>query len=204
MSQLYAVTGRRYTPDIGSAVKAQAANLPSMYRLRDERAAQDEALDLERRGLQQNISLANKQMKMQEDQNRKSNVLGMAGLGINYGLGQAKNNTILADTGANMSGDVSGVASQFGGKFHPSQEFAPSAAAPSAGTGFSNFLGNYGGAIGGGIAGAMMGGDTKEKVLYGLGGAAIGDLVSRGSLIKDVLGSAVDFGGSGITKLFGF
>jgi len=202
MSQLYAVTGRRYTPDIGSAVRAQAANLPSMYRMRDERNAQEEAFDLERMGLRQNIDLANKQMKMQEDQNKKSNVLGMAGLGINYGLGRAKNNTILADTGANMSGDVSGVASQFGGKFHPSQEFAPSAAAPK--SGISNFLGNYGGAIGGGLAGAMMGGDTKEKVLYGLGGAALGDLVSGGSLIKDVLSSAVDFGGSGITKLFGF
>ena len=148
MSQLYAVTGRRYTPNIGAAVRAQAANLPSLYQMRDDIDARNRSLDMEAQALRQNKSLAEKQLEMQQDQNKKSNILGMAGLGINYGLGRAKNQTILADTGSNMGGDVAGTVSQFGGKFHPSQEFAPSAAQKGP---ISSFLGNYGGAIGGGL-----------------------------------------------------
>ena len=229
-NQLYAITGRRYTPNIGQEVRAQAASLPNLYQLRDERDARERGLGIQERGLdlqsadldfqRQALSrqedLARDQMRAQEQQNRQSNILGMAGLGINYGLGSRANRAILADSGQAVGGDVAGKAVASGGGINSGSlmdsRMLDSVNPTSSGfvqpqrtamESVGNFARNYGGALAGGIGGALMGDNNRERVLYGLGGAAIGDLVSGGSLLRNVVGSALNLG-SGITRLFGF
>ena len=156
----------------------------------------------------------------------------MVGLGVNAGLGRAVNNAMFADAGKQVSGDTVGgaVTGALTPRFDSLMDYkmadsiapiaapqgalrgATSAAAtslaspavPQQNFNLGNFAKDYGGAIAGGLGGVMLGDSKKEKVLYGLGGAALGDLVSGGSLLKNVIGSAVDFGKMGITKLFGF
>jgi hypothetical protein len=204
-----------------------------MYQLRDQREAQERELDLQQQGIdlqtsaqqfeqdafRRNQDLARDQMRQQQQQNRQSNILGLAGLGVNYGLGRAQNNAILADTGSNMAGDVAGTAVQSGvNMFGPNISRGPTGLSmgsslgstvspvsqPSMMSRVGNFARNYGGALAGGVGGAMMGDSTGERILYGLGGAALGDMISGGSLLSDTLGSAVDWARTGITRFFGF
>ena len=81
--QFEAIRGRRFPTGYRSVIATEAKDLPTIYALRDKKAAAKKTLALRAKGL----SLAERSQKLQEKEAKKASYLGLAQLGTQAYLG---------------------------------------------------------------------------------------------------------------------
>lgn len=214
-NQLYAITGRRARPTYVDEINARAPYLRNVVQQKKADAYNTDIYNLEKDKLAESIRSANKNLSLNKDQAKKSNALGVLGLGGQLWLGSQRNNSaknIIEGEGvSNLPGKASGGES-LGGE-HMSAWSSPSpttadtfsfdkAISPSsyknAATDWSTYASGVGGGLVGAEAGEVIGeaigvGGTKERRTVGgaLGGAAADRWIAGGDVYSNIFAGLI-------------
>lgn len=104
LSQLRAVTGKRFRPDLTGSIRARASMLPALYSKKDDQKYQQDTLGLEQKKIdqakevadrefdlgQQRLGLMNEEMDNARQREKRANRLALSNLGLTAGLGIAQ------------------------------------------------------------------------------------------------------------------
>jgi len=201
IAQMQAVTGRKPKRRYIDIINARTPYLPALYAAKEDRAyrkemtgLEEDRLELDRERFTDEERRAERALKLQKEQGKQANTLGMINLGLTGGLGYMKNKTlkdiITSDSGGITSAGSTGIPTAMG--ITPgvtAGTIAP--AAPSIGSKIGGALkspGTYGYGGLGYAGGKLIGGKDKTKsALWGAGIGAGLNLLSGGSITSAVI-----------------
>ncbi len=221
ISQSQAITGRKPRRRYVDIINAKTPYLPGLYAAKEDRAYRDEmaqlekeGLDLSRQRMEDEAKWAEKNLKLQEEQGKKANTLGMINLGLTGGLGYMKNkslqNILTSDSGGLVSSGGTGVMSSGPmGLAKAEATGIPESIASTPGSWTSGIGSNIGGALtrpgtyGYGALGAFAGkglggGDKTRSALWGAGIGAAANLLSGGSITSSIISGILGGAGGGL------
>jgi len=207
IGQAQAVTGRKPKRRYVDIINARTPYLPGLYAAKENRAYREEMtgleedrLELDRQRVADEEERAKKQLKLQEEQGKQANTLGMINLGLTGGLGYMKNKTMkdifTPDAGGKIaSGGGSPTAMGITPGVTPGT-ISPTTSLGSKIGGALTTPGTYGYGGLGYAGGKLIGG--KDKWKSGLAGAGIGfglNMLSGGSITSSIISGLLGGGG---------
>ena len=201
LSQMQAVTGRKFKPNYVDAINVQGQYLPSIYARKEDQAYRDKMHGLEEKNLAQREkeletmeALELEKLEQMKKQAKRANIMGVANLGLQAGLGIygdkiMKPSPTVADTTPVMGGEAT------------TPDIAPS---PTSWTGKATDWDKWGGAasswepwaggVAGGLAANIFGKDagTTKKLAIGAGAGALTSVLTSGAdIYKSIVGGVL-------------
>ena len=198
ITQMQAITGRKPKRRYADIINARLPYLPALYAAKEERKYREEMTDLEKERLAEEKRRGKKALELSEEQAKKSNILGLANIGLTAGLKRKElseiKDILTADEG-DATGELTGVgtgiteiAKDGVDKEGMFEGFGGALKSPS----------TYGTGMIGGLAGSVLGGKSKTKsALIGAGVGALASLLGGGESIYEHIVSGLIGGGLG-------